>query len=646
MDTMDALRPILKEPFPNESRFSKDEKTGLLIPKRYDENIVWRRNLLTRAEKDPMLQRDLLSACAESVNFFINAFMWTYHQFDVDEAGRRIEAKFPHQPFITWDIQDKLFQQFIACLFSTAKELEPLGRDILIDKARDMGASWCCVGLIHWVWLFIKDKQILEMSRTEDYVDKAGNMKALFQKHDYINQWLPEWMLPPDIGVGQKNRTKMHLKNAINGSCIDGESTTEHAGSGDRRFILLLDEFSKVKNGTDMRSATRDVAFMRIVNSTPFGAGTEYSQWKNSGQIRVFVLPYHEHPDKGRGRYLRKTETDEWEIRSPWFDAEEKVRSTKELAREVLRKDTESGDVFFSLGNVEKHKFLFAREPRWRLHVCLRPDISNDEVKEHIRRRNYGAIRATKGSKGPLAIWCELHLGRPDQSKSYIFGIDVGKGQGASESVVSIKCRETGEKIAEWRDANTPPYDMARIVVALALWCGGKNPRKLPFLKWENNGPGWDLGRQLVKTFFYPYYYRRVIPGKRNDKKTETYGFHTDQHSKCELLTAYDRALSHGGYINHSAKALEQVKLYVYYTDGGIGPAYLVRESSSARKTHGDIVIADALTIENDEVGKDKYEGPTAPEGSCGFRRDKIMKAHRDKRRFARSWRRPYDLRV
>ncbi len=634
---VDTLKPVLSEPFPNVPDIWVCPKTGIKIPKRDLENVEWRAKLLSRAEDDPILQRDLLAACGESLILWTNLFVWTYHQFDVDpETGKRIEAKQPHNPFITWEIQDILLEMFKYCLKN--------GLDILIDKCRDMGASWLCVVFIHWLWLFSPDSQLLEMSRTQDYVDQTGNMKALFQKHDYINGWLPEWMLPPGVMFGQKNRTKMHMKNLVNGSCIDGESTTEHAASGDRRKVILLDEFAKVEHGQLMRSATRDAALMRIINSTPAGAGTEYSRWKNDETVKkVFILPFYEHPEKGKGRYIQKKEDGGYDIRSPWFDAEEKVRSPKEMAREILRQDIESGAVVFTLANVYTHIKLFAREPRSRYHVHFKPNTPNDKVYDIVRSKRLNRISIKRGSKGPLRIWTTLIMDRPDQTKTYIFGIDIGKGQGASESVISIKCKETGEKIGEWRDANTPPYEMARICVAMAIWVGGRKPRSLPMLKWENNGPGWDFGRQVVKIFRYPFYYRRVKPGQITDKKTLSYGWHSDRTSKHELLSLYDRVLAHGGYINHSEYGLEQAKMYIHYSDGGEGPACMVEESPSARKCHGDVVIADALTLDDSELPKAKREGAKAPVNSCGYRRNEILK----KKRVMKSnkyWRRGFDF--
>jgi hypothetical protein len=386
-----------------------------------------------------------------------------------------------------------------------------------------MGASWLCIAFIHWLWLFRLDAQLLELSRTETYVDQAGNMKALFQKHDYINQWLPDWMRPPDCLPGEKNRTKMHMMNVWNKSCIDGESTTKHAASGDRRLVILLDEFAKVEHGREMRSATRDAGLMRIVNSTVAGPGTEYSRWKNSGQIKVFSLMWWEHPSKGQGRYLQQNSiTQVWKIRSPWYDNENLVRSPQEMAREIDAEDVEAGDLFFSMGSVDRHIALFAREPKERRTVDFQPGIANDMIPDVIKKRGLENVVCQQGERGPLRIWVNLINGRLDQNFTYIIGIDLSKGQGASNTVFSVKCKETKMKVAEWRDANTPPYEAARIAMALAIWVGGRT--KLPFLKWENNGPGWDFGRYVVRKWFYPFYYRAKRPGGINEKKTRMYG--------------------------------------------------------------------------------------------------------------------------
>ena len=588
----EKLKPQLSVPFPNVPEFFKCSKTGLMIPKRKIANINYRAEILKDAEYDKSFQNDLMTASKESLLFWINTFCWTFHQFDVTgETGERHESKEAYHPFITWEIQDVLFERLIWHLANA--------KDILINKSRDMGASWMCTIFMHWLWLFRPDSQLLELSRTEPYVDQPGNLKALFQKHDLLNTFLPDWMKPPQCAVGQKFRTKMHLYNTLNGSCIDGESTTEHAASGDRRLVALLDEFAKVKHGRLMRSATRDAALVRIVNSTVSGPGTEYSKWKNDGTIIVFPLLWWDHPEKGLSRHVTQDPvTNAWKIRSPWYDAESKVRSPQEMAREIDANDLEAGSTFFTVTNIDKHIAIFGKSPKTRWDVDLARGVANDSIPMILKKKDLKKVTCKRAVNGRLKIWVNLVNGRLDQNFDYVIGFDLSKGQGASNSVGSVKCRQTGEKVAEWADANTPPYEMARVAMALAVWVGGR--KKLPFLKWEMNGdPGFDFGRLVVKQFHYPYYYRDVKVGNIRDKKTKKYGWHNNAKSKGELLNAYDRALAHGGYINHSIKSLEEAKTYIYNDDGSIGPACLVEESSSAKKTHGDRTMADALTIED-----------------------------------------------
>jgi hypothetical protein len=130
--------------------------------------------------------------------------------------------------------------------------------------------------------------------------------------------------------------------------------------------------------------------------------------------------------------------------------------------------------------------------------------------------------------------------------------------------------------------------------------------------------------------------------GDKSDNKMSKYGWHSSADSKEELLTEYDRALAHGGYINHSIFGLEEAESYIYYKGGGIGPADLVEENSSARKTHGDVVIADALTLDSKEHGSVKHEGPDYPKGSVGDRKKQRMGDKKKKK--ARNWRNKFNF--
>lgn len=600
--------------------------------------MAWRGKMLKMAENDPVMQKDLLAACKKSLLFWVNGFVWTRHEFETDpDTGKQTPAIEAHWPFNTWEIQDEAF--------TWVEERFNLGEDGLFDKSRDMGASWLGLTFLHWLWLFRDTPtQIREMSRSEILVD-SPLPKSLFSKHDYITYWLPRWMRPPGVlERGKANRTSLRIHNEITGSDIGGESTTKHAMRQDRCAILFMDEFAAVDNGEEIRTSTTSVSPCRIVNSTTIGAGTEYARWKNSGQIKVFSgLKFWNHPQKGKGRFvLQDPVTKRYEISSPYMEAKKKRSSPKELAQEEYGVDLQAGDTFFDLQVLDTHIALFARSPLKRFEIDLKKGIANDGIYQLLRSRDTKAYSFRESKDGRLEVWAELINGRPDQSKTYIFGIDTAKGQGgtnSTESVVSIKCKQTGEIIAKWKCRSTPPYEFARVIVALALWCGGCNPQRLPFLKWESNGPGWDLGKLLVKDFQYPFYYCSESVGTVTDKSSDKYGFQTNRTSKELLLREYERALLQGKIINHDARGLEQAKYYIYYPSGGVGPAELQDKKQADMLLHGDIVMADALTADDKNVARAKEAKVNAPFRSWGSRFEAWKKSQKQS-----GWQRKYSF--
>lgn len=559
----------------------------------------------------------------------MQAFAYTYAVQEVDQAGKRRQAATPHVPFVLWPIQRELALALEHAIDD--------GHDLLIDKAREMGASWCCLTVIHHQWLFRPGRLFLEMSRVETDVDDAKNPRTLFAKHDYLNSWLPGWMRP------NITRTRLHLVNEDNGSRIDGESTNKAAGSADRRHAILLDEFSKVEHGDRIRTSTADVAPCRIVNATQWGAGTAYNRWRESGQIKVFELPWHEHPSKGRGRYTHlNDQTGKWSIRSPWYDAECKKRSPKEIAQELDRDPLLSGSVFFDPATVEAHRKRHARLPRHRMTIDFQAEVSLAQAAKAIGQRQHGLVKPKVDPKGPLSIWAELIAGRPDQTRNYVIGCDISKGQGASNSVASIYCCETGEKIGEWANAQTPPHDFARIVCAMALWIGGASNGGRPVVIWEANGdPGWSFGREIVRVFRYPRCYFDRAVNVAHVKRGKRYGFYSNSDKKGLLLRLLEKAYAQGGFINHSALALDEALTYTVLPDGGIAPASLTEESPAARKTHGDRVVADALCLwaATENPASAAVSHPSVPGHSIGARREAALK-----RRTAQGMGRSFDF--
>lgn len=566
--------------------------TGLVVPKEPTANLSWRADLLEAAADDPELQTDLVTACSQSILFFINAFVFTLRVFEA-RKGKTQQAESAEIPFVTWPFQDEHIERIEAAIDN--------GESLLTDKSRDMGATWDHIAVFAHRLLFRKSESFLMISRKEDALDvldglpkdyPAGPLSdpgTLFGKLDYILARLPEWMLP------NLSRKKLHLVNTDSGARVDGESSNATAGSSDRRTALFLDEFAKVEEAESIKRSTKDVTACRLVCSTPNGPGTTFSKWRLSGGVSVFELAWWNHPEKGFGRQALQDECGRWKVHSPWYDAYCADATPKEVAIELDMDHLGSGDTFFEPTIIEQHKRLFCRPPRHRLSVNFEKTLGDEAVAKAAMERDHDRLLIKLDSEGNLRVWCNLIKSRPDQSKTYIVSADISKGQGASNSVASIMCIETREKIAEWANANTPPYEFARVVVALSVWAGGIHR---PLIIWENNGdPGFDFGRQLVTNYRYPNIYFDKQAGTIREKVGKRYGWRSSPEKKAAALGLLRRAYAHGRFKNPSEAALNECLMYVYYAGGGIGPANLIEESQSTRKAHGDRVIADMLLL-------------------------------------------------
>ena len=628
----------LKEPFPDSPSLWVDPITGLAVPKEMAANLRWRGALLDRAREDRGFRTEIYTACSLSTLFWINAFVWTYRLFVTMPDGkvRQCTPKESHVPYITWAIQDEHITEIRQSIVE--------GRDLLTDKSRDMGATWDHLVVVDHSWIFENDRSYLIISRKEDCVDSDGKKGpttpadpgTLFGKLDYLHIWLPEWMVP------NYTRTTMHLVNRDNGSRIDGESANATAGSSDRRTAILLDEMAKMKEGESIKRSTRDVTACRLANSTPHGAGTAFSQWRHSGQVKVFVMAWWEHPEKGLGRYVEKNDiTGIQKIRSPYYNNEELLRTPKEMASELDMDHVGSGESFFEMEAIVQHRALFVRPPITKgVHITFSTKLPLEQIPRVVRGNQLDSITVENTRNGPWSFWMELVNGRPDQTLDYVFGIDIGKGMGASNSIISVGCVQTRMKIAEWASANFAPHDFAQIAVASAIWFGGSQRGNRPLMIWESNGdPGIYFGKAVSRTLAYPNcYIDRHSVDKIGAVRGKKYGWHSSPEKKADLLNEYRRALGHGLIVNPSEAALAEAETYVYYPGNAVGPAYMIEESVSARATHGDRVIGDALMIMGLGFSKVKRQVEIeSPSGSFA-QRYKRTQQQRAKRKKQETW--------
>lgn len=323
---------------------------------------------LRLAEKDNEFKAILREKARRDLAFFFNQFCYTYDP--------RPEAKPNHFPFITYEFQDEL----IGELESSFENIH----DLLIDKSRDMGASWVVLTWIVHHWLFDNSFNALVGSRKEDLVDNF-QADSLFGKLHYCIDGLPVWMLPKGFSI-KEHRRFLKIKNPVTGNTIQGESANANFSRQGRYTLTLLDEFAFWENADSVWTATADSAPIRIPISTPHGKGNKFAELRFSGKIRVKTLHWTLHPLKDEA----------------WYEKEKARRSPREVAQELdIDYEASGTERVFTLRTNKELRDNVVIEPfevpvEWNLRGGLDYGTRN-KSSFHVYARDY--------DKGHYSIW-------------------------------------------------------------------------------------------------------------------------------------------------------------------------------------------------------------------------------------------------
>ena len=138
------------------------------------------------------------------------------------------------------------------------------------------------------------------------------------------------------------------------------------------------------------------------------------------------------------------------------------------------------------------------------------------------------------------------------------------------------------------------------------------------FLGWESNGPGESWYHDILRQDYRFVYFQRQL-GKRGEVRTKQYGWRSDRRNKRILLSALARELYASRIDIPSKPGLREMLEYVYFPNGGIGPGLLEDETTGARESHGDRVIAYAGGVFMiAEAPEYEVSRPSYPTGSLG----------------------------
>jgi phage terminase large subunit len=175
----------------------------------------------------------------------------------------------------------------------------------ITEKTRDMGMSWLTVAFACTVCLFNKGIVVGFGSRKEEYVDKIGSPKALFEKARMFMQALPVEFR------GSWDRTKhaphMRILFPDTGSAIGGESG-DGIGRGDRTSFYFVDEAAFLERPMLVDAALSQTTNCRQDVSTPNGMGNPFAQKRFGGKIKVFSFHWRDDPRKDQAWYDKQVE--------------------------------------------------------------------------------------------------------------------------------------------------------------------------------------------------------------------------------------------------------------------------------------------------------------------------------------------------
>lgn len=269
----------------------------------------WRMAMLKAFEQDPVLLRGALEYYRHNKGEFILHWVDTY---DPRVAGTGRPAR---MPFLMFRKQIDLCNFLDDCV-----RVQTGG---LVEKARDMGATWGAGGWSVAAWLFEPGAAIGWGSRKQDLVDRLGDPDSIFEKMRMIILGLPRIFWPKGFRP-DKHMTFMKIVNPYTEASITGEAG-DNIGRGGRKLIYFKDESAHYPRPELIEAALGDNTNCQIDISSVNGPGNIFyrrrmagKEWNEpgdaeKGKTAVFVMDWRDHPGKDEAWYneRRKKAEDE-----------------------------------------------------------------------------------------------------------------------------------------------------------------------------------------------------------------------------------------------------------------------------------------------------------------------------------------------
>ena len=247
----------------------------------HSDEVAVRVTELRLLESDLVRRKYTLEAARRDPVYFVNHFAWT---FDPRENPSTV-------PFNLYPCQEDALRKLY--------EWETGGKNGIIEKSRDMGATWLTAAYAVHRWLFRQGATIGFGSRKLELVDKLGDPKCIFDKIRTIIANLPPWLMD-ECAKGYDRRVHDNFAkiiNPYNGATITGEGGDE-IGRGGRTLIYFVDEAAFLARPLSVDRALSANSRCIVYVSTPNGSNNPFAVKRLSGVYPVVTLHWKQDPRK------------------------------------------------------------------------------------------------------------------------------------------------------------------------------------------------------------------------------------------------------------------------------------------------------------------------------------------------------------
>lgn len=274
-------------------------------PPDYVKVLAWRQQQLIMLRRDEELLQGALAYYSDEdhVVDFINHWATTY-----DPRNAMDEAKLTTMPFILFGRQEDFVWFLMECIRQQQSGL--------VEKSREMGATWVCIWVSIYLWRFRRGSATGWGSRDQDSVDKIGYPDAIFEKMRRSLGYLPPEFLPRGFSF-REHCAFMRIINPENDATITGDCG-DNIGRGGRTLWTIVDEAAHLVHPDKAEAALSETTRCRMDVSSvgPLGnvfnrrreAGTDWAPGVQieKGRVRVFVMDWRDHPEKDQAWYDSK----------------------------------------------------------------------------------------------------------------------------------------------------------------------------------------------------------------------------------------------------------------------------------------------------------------------------------------------------